>query len=70
LSSDPGTYACASAGLDWCLADVAGASFTDAWRIFSAWNEFPRLIPGLNRRLVAGVRELVVRTKPKPQRRR
>jgi hypothetical protein len=68
LSADPGTDACASAGLDWCRAEVEGASFTDAWRIFSAWNEFPRLVSGLNRRLVAGVRALVVRTKP--QRRR
>jgi hypothetical protein len=67
-SVDPGTYACTSVGLDWCRADVEGAAFTDAWRIFSAWNEFPRLISGLNRRLVAGVRALVVRTKP--QRRR
>jgi hypothetical protein len=68
LSADPGTDACASAGLDWCRAEVEGASFTDAWRIFSAWNEFPRLVSGLNRRLVACVRALVVRTKP--QRRR
>jgi hypothetical protein len=67
-SGDPGTYACASVGLDWCRADVQGAAFTDAWRIFSAWNEFPRLVSGLNRRLVSGVRALVVRTKP--QRRR
>jgi hypothetical protein len=68
LSGDPGTYACASFGVDWCRADVEGAIFTDAWRIFSAWNEFPRLVRGLNRRLVSGVRTVVLRTKP-PRRR-
>jgi hypothetical protein len=34
---DPGIGACAAAGLDWCSANVEGAAFTSAWRIFSAW---------------------------------
>ena len=36
---DPGIQACAALGLDWCRADVGGATFTNAWRIFSTWNE-------------------------------
>jgi hypothetical protein len=34
---DPGIQACVAAGLDWCSANVEGAAFTTAWRIFSAW---------------------------------
>jgi hypothetical protein len=66
-SLDPGINACASLGFDWCRADVAGASFTDAWRIFSTWQE-PSTVRGLNQRLAARVRTLVSRTKS--QRRR
>jgi hypothetical protein len=36
-SFDPGLEACAASGLDWCQADVDGAAFTGAWRIFSVW---------------------------------
>ena len=36
-SFDPGIGACAAIGLDWCGADVVGAEFTPAWRIFSDW---------------------------------
>jgi hypothetical protein len=66
-SFDPGVLACASAGLDWCRADVGGAYFTNAWRIFSAWNN-PRVTPGLDRRLVTRVRAVVKRVKPRLRR--
>jgi len=38
---DPGVQACLSLQLDWCRAEVPGAVFTGAWRIFSAW-QLPR----------------------------
>jgi hypothetical protein len=66
-SFDHGINACASLGFDWCRADVQGASFTDAWRIFSTWYE-PSTVRGLDQRLAARVRTLVSRTKS--QRRR
>jgi hypothetical protein len=53
--------------LVWCRADVLGASFTPAWRIFSSW-QFPQVTRGLNRRLVPRVR--AVASRAKPQRRR
>ena len=65
---DPGIYACAALGLDWCRADVEGATFTHAWRIFSAWSDLRATGPGVHRRLVTTVRTLVKRTKP-PRRR-
>ena len=58
---DPGVQACAALGLDWCRADVEGATFTHAWRIFSTWNEPRATGPGVNRRLVTTVRSLVRR---------
>jgi hypothetical protein len=64
-SLDPGIHACASLGRDWCRADVEGASFTDAWRIFSAWHELPRVVRGVSQRLVARVRAVAVRAKPR-----
>jgi hypothetical protein len=36
-SFDPGIHACVSPAFHWCGAVVPGASFTDAWRIFAAW---------------------------------
>lgn len=60
---DPGIQACAALGLDWCRADVEGATFTHAWRIFSAWNEPRATGPGVNRRLVTSVRSLVRRSR-------
>jgi len=60
---DPGIHACAVLGLDWCRADVEGATFTHAWRIFSAWNEPRATGPGVNRRLVTTVRTLVRRSR-------
>jgi hypothetical protein len=51
----------------WCRAAVLGASFTNAWKIFSTW-ELPRVTRGVNRSLVTRVRTVVSRAKP--QRRR
>jgi hypothetical protein len=61
-SFDPGIHACASLGLDWCRADVEGAEFTDAWRIFSAWHQLPRFVPGIDKRLAGRVRAVAVRS--------
>ena len=58
--ADPGIQACVALGLDWCRADVEGAAFTPAWRIFSAWRDSPRRA---NPRVVSLVRRLVRRTK-------
>jgi hypothetical protein len=63
-SFDPGIHACASLGLDWCQADVEGAEFTDAWRIFSAWHELPRFVPGIDKRLAGQVRTVARGLKP------
>ena len=60
---DPGIQACAALGLDWCRADVGGATFTNAWRIFSTWSEPRATGPGVNRRLVTTVRSLVRRSR-------
>ena len=39
LPSDPGLFSCGPTGLSpWCLADVEGASFTDAWQVFHSWD--------------------------------
>ncbi|HEX7255935.1 MAG TPA: hypothetical protein VF236_08415 [Gaiellaceae bacterium] len=67
---DPGVHACASLGLNWCQADVNGASFTHAWRIFSAWNDLPQAVRRAHRRLISVVRGLVRRVRPSPARRR
>jgi hypothetical protein len=59
---DPGVHACVSSGLHWCRADVEGASFTNAWRIFSAWEDrLPTPIGDGYRRLVEAVRSLARR---------
>ncbi len=65
---DPGIHACAALGLDWCRADVEGATFTHAWRIFSAWSDLRATGPGVHRRLVTTVRTLVRRTQPRRRR--
>jgi hypothetical protein len=58
---DPGIQACVAAGLDWCSANVEGAAFTTAWRIFSAW-QTPA--PGTASRGVADlVRTLIERAR-------
>jgi hypothetical protein len=56
---DPGMQACAGV---WCLADVEGAAFTPAWRIFSVWADLPRIVPRAFPRLVSTVRRLALRT--------
>ena len=61
---DPGIHACTAPGLDWCRADVEGAAFTHAWRIFSAWSDLRASGPGVHRRLVTSVRTLVRRIRP------
>jgi hypothetical protein len=65
---DPGIHACAAVGLDWCRADVQGATFTHAWRIFSAWSDLRATGPGVHRRLVTTVRTLVRRKQPRRRR--
>jgi hypothetical protein len=57
---DEGATACLSSGLDWCSADVEGASFTNAWGIFSAWDQLPEVTAAF-RRLIAQVRALASR---------
>lgn len=58
---EPGIQACASLGRHWCHAEVDGASFTDAWRIFSAWESLTARADRLLRRLADRVRGLVRR---------
>jgi hypothetical protein len=62
-SIDPGIGACVSSGREWCGAAVEGASFSDAWRIFSAW-ERPPLAP-VDAQLVARVRAVVRAGRPR-----
>jgi hypothetical protein len=61
---EPGLQACASLGSHWCVADVEGASFTDAWRIFAAWDTLIARAEQLRRRLIERVRGLVRRETP------
>jgi hypothetical protein len=68
-SIDPGIHACASFGLLWCNADVPGATFTNAWRIFSAWGE-PEDAPDLSPRLVRSVETVVDRSRPRGRRKK
>ncbi len=56
--TDEGSAACLSGGLDWCVGDVEGASFTDAWRIFSVWDQGDELSSAY-RQLVPRLRALV-----------
>jgi hypothetical protein len=60
-SFDPGIGACAATGLDWCAADVEGAEFTAAWRIFSDWPTSSEAVSWGHRRLVDRVRALLAR---------
>jgi hypothetical protein len=56
---DPGIQACAGTGLDWCGADVEGAVFTAAWRVFSAWQKPPpETVSRRHRQLVDRLRAL------------
>jgi hypothetical protein len=55
---EPGIQACASLGAHWCVADVEGAAFTPAWRIFSAWDSLLARAERLRRHLVERVRSL------------
>lgn len=52
---DPGIQAC---GTDWCGADVRGASFTGAWRIFGSWAERTQTPAQVRRALAARARRL------------
>jgi hypothetical protein len=56
---EPGIHACLSLGANWCHAEVEGASFTDAWRTFSAWGPLPDVVSALRRRLVSTVRAVL-----------
>ena len=58
---DPGMPACTSLGLDLCNADIEGASFTDAWRIFSVWDSSGTAASRTFRRINDRVRDLVLR---------
>ena len=40
-------------------ADIVGASFTDAWRIFSSWEDVRETVSRVHRQLAARVRALV-----------
>ena len=61
--ADPGVQACQSLGLDWCVAGVPGAVFTDTWRIFSSWQVTK--LPGVPDALVERVRSLAKRVTPR-----
>jgi hypothetical protein len=62
-SFDPGINACVSLDLHWCGADVLGASFTDAWRIFAAWEWSSDLETDLHQPLVSRVRAAVTQAR-------
>ena len=61
---DAGVRACVLPGLDWCRADVANASFTDAWQIFETWEGLARPRSSIRQRVVARVAE-VLRSGPR-----
>ena len=63
---EPGIQACASLGVHWCTADVEGAWFTDAWRIFATWNSLPAI--GARARLADRVRAVIKRETAKRRR--
>jgi len=52
----------------WAAADVVGASFTDAWRIFSVWDQARDAVAAAHRRLGARVRTILPRARPRPAR--
>ncbi|HET9322594.1 MAG TPA: hypothetical protein VFO03_01840 [Gaiellaceae bacterium] len=62
---DPGIFACTSLGIDWCQADVAGASFTSAWKIFDAWNAPGDAASRARPRVVSSIRRLIDRLAPR-----
>lgn len=62
-SFDPGIRACVSLGFHWCGAVVPGASFTDAWRIFAAWEWSSDRETDLHRPLVNRVRTAVTQAR-------
>ena len=43
----------------WAAADVAGSSFTDAWRIFSVWDQVRDAVAAAQRRLGARMRTIL-----------
>ena len=57
-SFEPGISACVALGLDGCRAEVEGAEFTNAWRIFSAWDEVSGVVSRLLDPVVTRVREI------------
>ena len=63
LSFEPGIRACASFELRWCLAEVEGASFTNAWRIFSAWLARPDSDMAVRRAVLSRVRVAALRAR-------
>jgi hypothetical protein len=52
----------------WATADVVGASFTDAWRIFSVWDQVLDAVAAAHRRLGARVRTILPHARPMPAR--
>jgi hypothetical protein len=63
LTFEAGIRACASFELRWCLAEVEGAAFTNAWRIFSTWLWRPDSATALRRSLLSRVRDTAFRAK-------
>ena len=62
---DPGIFACASIGIDWCRADVAGASFTEAWQIFDRWNAPGEAASRAGPGVVSSIRRMIGRVAPR-----
>jgi hypothetical protein len=54
----------------WAAADVVGASFTDAWRIFSVWDQVLDAVAAAHRRLGERVRTILPNAKSRPVRAR
>jgi hypothetical protein len=50
----------------WAAANIVGASFTDAWRIFSVWDQVLDAVAAAHRRLGERVRTILPRAKPRP----
>ena len=61
---DAGIRACVLPGLDWCRADIADASFTNAWQIFETWDGPVPAEPSVRERVAARMRQ-VARTGPR-----
>jgi hypothetical protein len=58
---DPGVHACSSLGIDWCRADVEGATFTHAWRIFDTWTTPEAIGSRATERVASAIRRLLRR---------